>query len=340
MTRTIDGSQGEGGGQILRTTLALSVLTGEPIRLENIRARRKRPGLLRQHLTAVRAAAAVGGATLDGAELGAATLTFEPHGIYPGHHHFDVGTAGSATLVLQTILPPLAVADGPSEVVIGGGTHNSMAPPFDFLARSFAPQLREMGVGLELELTRHGFYPAGGGQLVARITPAAGGQLRPLELTERGPELSRQATAVLSKLPRHIARRELDRVREVMGWPEAALATETVASPGPGNVLMLEVAFAATTILVTGFGRRGVPAERVAELALNELRATLDAEVPVCEHLADQLLLPFALAGGGRLRTVQPSLHSRTNADVIRDLIGVATRFEQRDDGLWDVVVG
>lgn len=184
----MDGSQGEGGGQILRSALSLSLCTGQAFRIENIRARRKKPGLLHQHLTAVLAARAVGGAEVVGAELGSQTLEFRPGKVRPGRHRFAVGTAGSATLVFQTILPPLMTADGPSFIELEGGTHNPLAPPFDFLTGSFLPLIERMGAAVQGRLERPGFYPAGGGRFEASIEPA--GSLGRLELMERGPIVS------------------------------------------------------------------------------------------------------------------------------------------------------
>ena len=179
----IDGSLGEGGGQVLRTSLALSLVTGKPFRIDNIRAGRKSPGLLRQHLTAVGAAAQVGEASVDGAAMGSTSMTFIPRALRAGDYAFSIGTAGSTTLVLQTILLPLAVAGAPSTVVIDGGTHNPAAPPFDFLDQAFLPLLRRMGVDVNVELVRPGFFPAGGGQIRATITPV--GKLGRRDLTSR-----------------------------------------------------------------------------------------------------------------------------------------------------------
>ncbi len=180
----IDGSQGEGGGQILRTSLALSLVTGQPFRLEQIRAGRRKPGLLRQHLTAVEAAKTVGAAEAIGAEMGSRTLEFRPGAVIAGNYRFAVGTAGSATLVLQTILPPLLTASGGSTVTIEGGTHNPFAPPFDFLAGCFVPLIQRMGPRIELEMRCPGFYPAGGGKFDARIEPVK--RLACFDLMTRG----------------------------------------------------------------------------------------------------------------------------------------------------------
>jgi RNA 3'-terminal phosphate cyclase (ATP) len=168
----LDGSVGEGGGQILRTSLALSMCTGQPVTLNNIRAKRAKPGLMRQHLTCVDAAREVSGAQVQGAELGSQSLAFEPGRVRAGDYRFNVGTAGSCTLVLQTVWPALLLAGERSTLTLQGGTHNPMAPPFHFLERSFAPLVRRLGAGVSLTLRRHGFYPAGGGEMQATVEPA------------------------------------------------------------------------------------------------------------------------------------------------------------------------
>src|SRR5437016_14011706 len=194
---SIDGSEGEGGGQILRTSLALSLVRGQPFRMERIRARRQKPGLLRQHLTAVEAAKTVGCAEVEGAAMNSQTLEFRPGPVTPGNYRFAVGTAGSATLVLQTVLPSLLTASDRSTLTLEGGTHNPLAPPFDFLARSFMPLIHWMGPNVELELRNPGFYPAGGDRFHARIEPAK--RLFPLVLNERCAIRTRRAPVWLSK---------------------------------------------------------------------------------------------------------------------------------------------
>lgn len=335
---TIDGSEGEGGGQILRTALALSLVTGRAIRLENIRAGRSKPGLLRQHLTAVQAAAAVGAAEIAGAMLGSQTLEFQPGSVKAGDHHFAVGTAGSATLVLQTVLPPLLTASGVSTLTLEGGTHNPMAPPFDFLARCFIPLIRRMGPKVELELDRPGFYPVGGGRFHARIEPVE--KLTQLDLPERGSIVRQQARAIVARLPASVARRELAIVRERLGWAENQCHVETVTNPvGPGNALMLEIEADHVTAVFTGFGERDRSPEEVAHEVADAADDWMHAGVPVDEHLADQLLLPMALAGGGSFRTVKPSLHSITNARTIQRFLPIDIRFEQETDTAWHVHV-
>jgi RNA 3'-terminal phosphate cyclase (ATP) len=334
---TIDGAQGEGGGQILRTALALALATGTPFRMERIRAGRARPGLLRQHLTAVEAAAAVGGAGVEGAALGSQALVFRPRSVRPGDYQLRVGTAGSVCLVLQAVLPALLTAGGPSRLALEGGTHNPAAPPFDFLALAFLPLLRRMGARVEATLERWGFYPAGGGRVTVRVGPAA--RLEPLVLLERGAVRRRRARAVVARLPRSIAERELAVIGRRLGWgpaelevvaldPGGAPARTTAAGPGPGNVVMLEIESAEVTEVVTGFGERGVRAEAVAEGAAEEARRYLAAGVPAGPHLADQLLLPLALAGAGAFRTGTLSPHATTSIAVLRRFLDVDVRVE------------
>jgi RNA 3'-terminal phosphate cyclase (ATP) len=319
----IDGSRGEGGGQVLRTSLALSLITGSPFRIDNIRAKRKSLGLLRQHLTAVNAAVEVGGASIDGANLGSTSLTFVPQSIRAGAYAFAIGTAGSTMLVLQTILLPLVLADEESTVEIEGGTHNPAAPPFDFLQLAFLPLLRRMGADVDLELVRPGFYPAGGGKIRARIAPAT--RLARLELPSRGAIVSRCARAVVANLPYAIAQREVQTVAQELGWGEECLQAHTLTgSIGPGNAISVIVESEHVTDVFTAFGERGVPAERVAQNAAKEAKRYLDSDAAVGEHLADQLLLPMAVGEGGTFTTTPLTGHSTTNIEVIRKFVDVA----------------
>lgn len=324
---TIDGSVGEGGGQILRSSLALSVITQRPVRLVRIRAGRAKPGLARQHLTAVRAAAAISDAQVEGDALGSMSLAFTPHGLHSGPYRFVVGTAGSATLVLQTVLWPLLVAAGDSEVAVEGGTHNPMAPPFEAVAHTLLPVVQRMGAQVHATLTQSGFYPAGGGRLVARIRGSTA--WKPLALLERGEIRERRASAVVSNLPISIARRELAEVGRQLGWGSGDLRCDRRDSDGPGNALLLYVRGETSTTVVSQIGQRGVSSEHVAQAACARLKAFLAAEVPVDEHTADQLLIPLALAGEGRFATVAPTAHTRTNAEIIERFLPVRIQTEQ-----------
>jgi RNA 3'-terminal phosphate cyclase (ATP) len=313
---TIDGSEGEGGGQVLRTSLALSLITRQPLRLVRIRARRRKPGLRAQHLTCVQAAQAVGRAEVQGARLGSVELTFRPHALQAGDYRFDLGTAGSTSLVLQTVLPALLHAEGPSTLSLRGGTHNPLAPPFEFLERVYAPLVARLGGGLEAELVRPGFYPKGGGEVRYRILP---GKLRSdFELLEPGPLESLEACAYLAGLPDHVAQRELDAVADAFDLPPTALRVVRPRRPrGPGNALLITLRFARATEVVSAYGEKRKRAESVASGAIAEARRVLEANVPVGEHGADQLLLLLALAGGGRFQSVAPSGHTTTQMALI-----------------------
>lgn len=330
---TIDGSRGEGGGQILRTGLALSIITGTPFRIHSIRAGRDKPGLLRQHLAAVNAAAAVGCAQVRGAALGSTEVTFIPSGLAPGNHRFAVGSAGSATLVLQTVLPALLRADAPSTLILEGGTHNPAAPPFEFLERAFVPLVNRTGANVAVELERPGFFPAGGGRFIARITPAAA--VAPVHIRERGEVIRRRATALVSSLPGHIGERELETVRRQMSWPADSLHVRFVEEPrGPGNAVILELVCEGITEVFTSFGAYNVSAEAVACRAVEEARRYIAAVgVPVGEHLADQLVLLLAVGAGGSFATLPPTQHTRTNIETIRLFLDrpIETREERKD---------
>ncbi|MGD2108137.1 MAG: RNA 3'-terminal phosphate cyclase [Phycisphaerae bacterium] len=336
---TIDGSQGEGGGQILRTSLALSLVGNRPVRIVNVRAGRKKPGLLRQHLTAVEAATAVGRAEVTGASLGSQVLTFTPRSTTPGEYQFAVGTAGSTTLVLQTVLPALMIADAPSTLTLQGGTHNPFAPPFEFLEHTFLPLLRQMGPRLEARLERHGFYPAGGGKISVRIHPTK--TLRGFDLLERGDVTRVHARVLLSKLPRHIADRELKVIDSKLELPADCLTIEEIdTSPGPGNVVLIEVESTRLTEVFASFGQRRVKAETVAGQAVKQVEAYMAAGVPVSEHLADQLLLPFAIAERGSYKTTDLSMHALTNINVIRQFLpDVDIQTERVHESAWRVTV-
>ena len=325
----IDGAMGEGGGQVLRSSLALSAVTGTPFRVESIRARRSRPGLLRQHLTAVRAIAEVCGARMHGDALGSRELTFEPGEVQHGDYHFAVGTAGSTTLVFQTVLPPLLLAAGRSRIVFEGGTHNPMAPPFDFIARTFLPLLQRMGASVTAELKRPGFYPAGGGRFVVDLT--GGPPLSGLSLLERGDVEQVGIEARVSQIREHVATREMKALAGALADLPIEADTAVVESAGPGNVAVVTVRTPQLTETFTGFGERGVKAEKVAHRLAGEVRKYLAADAPVGEHLADQLLIPLALGGGGEYRTVEPSLHTRTNIEVIEAFLPDRVKLAERD---------
>ncbi len=322
----IDGSQGEGGGQMVRSSLALALVTGRSVEIRNIRAKRKKPGLMEQHLTAVRAAAEVGQAEIEGDSLGSTRLRFRPGDVCGGNYAFKVRTAGSATLVFQTVLPALLASPKESHLSLEGGTHNSMAPPFDFLANVFLPLVNRIGPAVTMCLERPGFYPAGGGRFSAAIRPAPLGRL---ELTERGTLLEHRVRVLLSRLPRHIADRQCDSIAKATGWDLQSMQYDNVlGGKGPGNVVMIELESEHVTEVFTGFGRLGVRAEEVAAECLREAKEYLAAEVPVGPQLADQLLLPLGIAayrktGGGVFRTMPLTEHSKTHIDILRRFLEI-----------------
>ena len=334
----IDGSHGEGGGQVLRTSLALSLITGTPFRIAKIRARRAKPGLLRQHLTAVNAAAKIGDASVEGAQLGAAELTFVPKEVRAGSYEFAIGSAGSTMLVLQTILLPFVLAGGESVVAIEGGTHNSHSPPYDFVEHAYLPLLRRMGADVEIELVRPGFYPAGGGRIVVHIRGVK--RLGSLDLAERGEIVTRRARAVVANLPHSIAQREVQTATEVLGWPPDTQQAHTLSgSPGPGNAISIVVGSEHVTDVFTAFGARGITAEAVARDAAQQAKRYIDSGAAVGEHLADQLLLPLALGDGGVFTTTPLSEHATTNIEVICKFVDRKMAVEDVRDGLVRVTV-
>jgi RNA 3'-terminal phosphate cyclase (ATP) len=314
---TIDGSEGEGGGQILRTALALSMVTCTPFRIVKIRAGRTKPGLLRQHLTAVQAAAKISGAKLEGAGLGSQDLIFWPEKVRSGDYHFAIGTAGSTTLVLQSVLPALMLATGTSRITLEGGTHNPHAPPVDFLQHAFLPIVARMGPQIHLDLERYGFYPAGGGRFSVVIEPAQ--KLTPLSLLERGEITFRLCEATVAGLSNDIAHRELKTVATGLNWPEEVFSVRRAsANPGAGNILTIQIGSQYVREVFTGFGERGIRAEAVGAHALEQAQQYLAANVPVGPFLADQLLIPFALAGTGCFATTALTRHAQTNINIIR----------------------
>jgi RNA 3'-terminal phosphate cyclase (ATP) len=311
----IDGSHGEGGGQVLRTSLALACLSQTSIQIINIRAQRPKPGLQAQHLQSVRAAAAICHAKISGDKAGSQSLYFEPNPIEPGEYRFDIGTAGATTLVLQTIFLPLCFAAGESRVTITGGTHVPWSPVFHYLDEHWLPCLRQMGVHATLHLDRAGFYPPGGGQIRAEIHPVE--QLTPIEWTERGQLIEIRGVSAAAKLPAHVSQRQRDQARTRLGNKVKIETLEMFAS-SPGSMMLLLAEFQSARGCFFGLGKKGKPAEFVADEAVNGLENFLSTSATVDKFLADQLLLPFALANNiSRIHTVEVTQHLLTNASVI-----------------------
>lgn len=328
----LDGSAGEGGGQILRTALSLSMLTGTPFVLENLRAGRRKPGLLRQHLTAVKAAATLCGAELQGAELRSTRLAFRPGALVGGEHVFDIGSAGSVALVLQTLALPLALAKEPSTIVLRGGTHIPFSPPVPFLIEAWLPLMQRAGARIEIELREVGFNPSGGGEVVLRSQPTSA--LLPLQLEPRGEIAGVTLEAIVADLPEGIARRELAAAAERLTGTSVRLVSGTVRSAGPDNALWLTARDAQGVCNVfSAIGEVGVSAERVGARVAGAYLHWHASGAAVDELLADQLLLPMALAGGGRFSCNEWSLHARTHARVLSAFLPVRIR-ATRHEGL------
>ncbi|MCG8428869.1 MAG: RNA 3'-terminal phosphate cyclase [Chromatiales bacterium] len=331
----IDGSQGEGGGQILRTALSLSMVTGKALRIENIRAKRPKPGLMRQHLTCVQAAQAISSADVSGVELGSTAITFVPKAIKAGNYHFAVGTAGSTTLVFQTVLPALMLADAESTLSFEGGTHNLSAPTFDFITLAYLPALKRMGIEVGAQIERHGFYPQGGGRWQAVIKPVSGFQR--LDLLSAGPLLKREAVVTTANIPGHVAQRELGQVAKLCRWPDEDLHIQNVECLGGGNVVSMRLHHQHCSELIEYMGRLGVTAEKVARSAIDATRRYQVAKVPVGEHLADQLLLPMAIGKGGEFRTLKPSRHTLTNMAVIERFMDRCFATKELSKDRWEI---
>lgn len=326
----IDGSYGEGGGQILRTSLSLAAITGQPIRIERIRAGRQKPGLAIQHLTAVRAAATICGAKVQGDAVGSTALEFIPsRPTHAGQYTFDVsqttgaGSAGSVTLILQTVLLPLVLANGDSVVILRGGTHLPWSPPYTYIEQVYLPTLRQMGVQASVQLHAWGWYPRGGGEVELRVTGRDGGESSPLgglNLLERGALQQVRGLAVVTELPSHIPQRMAMRAENLLQQANLKAQVQPVRSRGvgPGAGIVLTAEYDRTRAGFGALGELGVSSERVAEMATQELLDFHATGAPVDQHLADQLLLPAALASEvSQYRVAEISRHLTTNAWVI-----------------------
>ncbi|MDQ2688461.1 MAG: RNA 3'-terminal phosphate cyclase, partial [Armatimonadota bacterium] len=326
-------------GQTLRTSLTLAVLTGRAVTLTHIRAGREKPGLKAQHLAAVRAAAAVCAATTEGVEIGSTQLSFVPNApVVSGAYHFDIGTAGAATLVAQTLLPLLALADGPSRVTVTGGTHVSFAPPAEHLTEVFLPLMAMHGLDAQITTQTFGFMPRGGGALL--LTAPGNAQLRPFTLTERGPLQTVTAHILTSGLPAEVGTRGAAAVEAALRGLPLAVSVRDVPSPGAGAAVVLVAEYETGRAGFSALGRRGRPMEAVAGEACGALREWLNTGAACEEHLADQLVLPAALASGtSRWTTARVTEHLRTVLWVVPQFLDVRVTLTERKDGTGEVSV-
>lgn len=326
----------EGGGQLLRSALSLSLITGKAFHMTSIRGARPKPGLMRQHLTCVKAAAEICGAGVEGAHLGSVELKFSPGSVRAGDYRFAIGTGGSTTLVLQTLLPALLHADGPSTVKIEGGTHNPLAPPFEFIEECFLPVLHRMGVKASVTLGRVGFMQSGGGLLEASITPVK--KWKTLALHERGDLVAKFGIVLNAHLDGNIVQREVKTILGSLGWEADLVNVRAVPeSTGPGNIVMLGARFEHITELCSSVAQMGRSAEQVGSAAAKGLTKYLENEAPVGVHLADQFLLPLALAGKGSFTTFALSRHTVTNMELIPKFLDVVFEVEEKERGMKEI---
>ncbi len=328
-TIEIDGRMGEGGGQILRTGLTLALLQGRPLSIRNIRHKRPKPGLLRQHLTCVQAAQAISQGTTRGAELRSEALAFEPGLVRGGEYHFDMGSSGSTTLVFQTILLPLLQAQEASTLHFTGGTHNPWAPPLTFLEEAFLPLLRQMGANVSVETGRWGYHPAGGGQWTAHIQPSS---LSPVTLLDRPALTDSRITAYISNIRLDVAKRELARYKVLDPTPGSHTDIKHPDALCPGNLLSHTLDFGDFKAQFSELGQHRVRAETIAERLAQQVSDYLNHPVTLCEHLTDQIMLPMLVAGGGRFSTRELSLHASTNRDLIEQVTGQAIQLKEEAD--------
>lgn len=333
----IDGSFGEGGGQILRSSICLSLITGKAFDIINIRANRENPGLQRQHLTAVNAAAEISDAEIVGNYLGSDKLIFRPNKVKAGEYLFAVSSAGSTTLILQTILPALLFAKKESTITLDGGTHNPFAPPYDFLEKSFIPVINKMGAKIAVEIAQYGFYPIGGGIFQAKIKPIK--KLNEIEILERGNLKQTKAFCLYSDIPEKIAQEELNILKNDLEIEEENCLKKNVPSPGSGNVVLVEMEYDNIDFIATAFGKKNLPRQRVVQNVIKQVNEYLNTNAAIGEYLADQLLIPMALAGGGKIRTLKPSCHTDTNITVIKKFLDINIKKIKIDDTTWDIQV-
>lgn len=328
-TILIDGSQGEGGGQILRTALSLSMITGIPFELQNIRAGRKKPGLMRQHLVCVQASQRISNATVEGAALHSTHLHFAPQQVQAGQYEFQIGSAGSTMLVFQTLLPALMMQDQPSQLTIHGGTHNPMAPTADFVQQAFLPALQKMGAQVDFKLEKAGFFPVGGGKVSASI--AAWLDRKHFSVLERGALQSLHAYAVALNIPQDIAQRELATLDKRLSLNHRAQLYPQGTSQG--NTAFVVVASENHTQVVSALGEVKKSSEQVGTELAREVQAYLASQAVADEHLADQLLLPLALGKGGEFTAQVISEHTRTQAEMIQRFIDCEIEFIPQASG-------
>lgn len=326
----LDGSAAEGGGQIPRTALALSMVTGLPFRVKNIRASRAKPGLLKQHVAVIESAMRLCSAGVDGVSLGSSQFTFFPGDVIAGQYDFTFSAAIPISLILQTMLPVLSLAKGVSEVTIEGGIGNRNAPPIEFLTKTYLPQIVKMSPTVTLQAASVGLLPIGTGRFKTTIAP--GVRFRPITLVDRGVPIQRKAMTSVTNLTGHQATQEVKELERTLGLANLSMKN------GSGNVL-LEMSYEGITEVFTGFAKQGLSSEEVTADAARQAKRYMTSKAAICEFLADQLLIPMALAGSGRFTTTKISAHAKANMETIRAFLPVDFGIDQLPDGSWLVEV-
>jgi RNA 3'-terminal phosphate cyclase (ATP) len=345
-TVCIDGSMGEGGGQILRTSLALACITGRNLHIENIRATRRNPGLAKQHLSCVHAAREICGGQCKGAAISSQTLDFQPGPIRSGSFSFDIGSAGSATLVIQTILPALFLADKPSTITVTGGTHNPWAPPYDFLAETFLPAIKTAGFDADCKLEKYGFFPVGGGKIILEVRPrhripnhlinlCSWHGLPAHENTARmavpPDNVQIHARIYTAKLPAHIAQRQKKLLLQSKLKFRNIEHIKVTNSDGPGNCVMLRLCGGRRTTVFTAFGQKGKPSEKVVGEVVSLVEDFLPSGAAIDRFLADQLLIYMAILKSGSFTSNDLTTHLTTNIETIKKFLPVDFKIEHQD---------
>jgi len=321
LTIEIDGGYGEGGGQIVRTAIAMSCALRQDVSISNIRKGRRQPGLRPQHLAGISLAAEMTDAVMKGLEVESTDLEFRPKTNTGGKYEIDIGTAGSVSLVIQTCLLPALFSNGSTELIIHGGTDVPWSPPIDYLDRVFLPILRKMGVNAELFVEQRGFYPSGGGIIRLEISPSR--ELRGLELTARGKMKEISGSIVSRNLPEHVCERMKNAaVKSLADFPAPKISIDSGRGPSTGAVISLAAIYEKTILGSNALGEKGVPAERVGEIASEGLKEEMISEATLDIHATDQII-PFLYLGRGRseFRTTELSLHARTNIWVMDHFI-------------------
>ncbi|MET1257114.1 RNA 3'-terminal phosphate cyclase [Aliikangiella maris] len=333
----INGALGEGGGQILRTSLTLAACLQQPISINNIRAGRKKPGLRLQHRACIDAAQQVCNAKVSGNEINSTQIEFIPGPIESGQYQFYTDTAASTTLIFQTVMPVLSLANRLSRIELGGGTHNPLAPSYEFLTKSFLQVIRKMGICIDHQISAFGFFPAGKGVWQATISPRTTGIA--LNLNQQGKIISQKATVYHSLIPTHVAARELAQIKKRLGWTGAQLAHHPARSVGSGNLISLAINFENLSVVFDAIGQKGISAEKVADNVIKQYLNYVKSTAVVDEYLADQLMLPMALFNGGRFITASLSQHAITNACIINQFIPETITITPLGMGLHQIIV-